>query len=284
MMKFRQIIPTPMALASAVCSCIVFLLCACGGGGDGSSGNSSSDGGSISFRLDWVNPGPQRVFAKSPSGNVCVDYLIDTVSVNVQHASAADITVSWDCDIPGRTGTIDKVPAGTDYSLTVDGVVAGSADWRGQVTGIAVDANQDTNVGTVVMNYFGADSIAPTVSTIYPGSDSTDILRNTAITVTFSEYVVPASVNAASHSIVESGTTNAVPFTITYDAASYRSALAPSSPLKQDTGYTVTVTTDIEDLAGLHMESNYSWSFTTGAATGDYLIWDTLNWDENFWN
>lgn len=276
-MKLRQIKPIPIASASLIFSCIVCLLCACGGGGD----SSSPDTGSISFSLDWVHPGPQRGFEKSPSGNVCVDYLIETVRANVKHSSGTDITESWNCS--DRGGTIDTVPKGSGYTVTIDGIVAGNVDWNHQVTGITVTGGQDTNLGTVEMVYRGDDQTRPTVTIGYPKSGDTGVLRNTRITATFSEDVVDASVNTSSCTVYVDGTSNQVPCAVSYDSSTDIVAIVPSGNLAENTTYRVTITTEVEDHAGLTMASNESWTFTTGVAIGDDLVWDQGNWDESFW-
>jgi hypothetical protein len=282
-MKFRKIKTSPVFLAPLIGICVVCLLCACGGGGDDSSGDSSSGTGSISFNLDWVHPGPQRGFAKSPSGNVCVDYLIDTVSVNVQHASVADIAESWNCDTPGRTGTIDNVPEGAGYSLIINGVVGGNVHWRNQTTGITVTGNQDTNIGLIEMVYIGTDQTRPTVAPGYPASGDKQVLRNTNITATFSEDVVAASVNTSSCTLYIDGNSNQVSCEVHYDSSTDTVAIDPSGNLAENTLYRVTITTEIEDRAGMTMASDESWTFTTGAIIGDDLVWDVGNWDESRW-
>jgi hypothetical protein len=282
-MKVRQVKPIPIALTLLIGICVVCLLCACGGGGDGASGDSSSGTGSISFNLDWVHPGPQRGFVKSPSGNVCVDYLIDTISVNVQHASVADITESWDCDIDGHTGTIDKVPEGSEYSLTINGVVAGNVDWSNQLTGITVTGNQDTNIGTIEMVYQGDDDIRPTVAPGNPASEQTGVFRNAIITARFSEDVVAASVNTSSCTVFVNGTTSQVSCAVSYDSSTDTVTIDPSSTLAEYTTYRVTITTEVQDHAGLAMASDESWTFTTGVIIGDDLVWDDQRWDESLW-
>jgi hypothetical protein len=282
-MKFSKIKSIPISLTPLIGMCVVCLLCACGGGGDGSSGGSSSGKGSISFSLGWVHPGPQRGFEKSPSGNVCVDYLIETISVSVQHASVADIAESWNCDIPGRTGTIDNVPAGSGYSLTINGVVAGKVDWSNQVTGITVIGNQDTPVGTIEMVYRGDDDIRPTVAPGYPASGDTGVLLNTVITARFSEDVVDASVNASSCTVYADGTSNQVLCGLRYDPSTDTVTLDPRDDLAEATTYRVTITTEVEDRAGLTMASDVSWTFTTGVDIGDPLVWDVGNWDRSLW-
>lgn len=280
-MKFRQIKPGPMRSGSLGVLGLVLLLCACGGGG----GGSSSDTGSISFRLDWVHPGPQRDFAKSPSGDVCVDYLIDTVRVAVQNSSGTTIlTQSWDCDIPGRTGTIDKVPEGSGYALTVDGVVAGDNLWNNQTTGIAVTGGQDTNIGTIEMVYNGNDSTPPAVAKHYPADGESEIFRNIDITATFTEDVVAHSVNTST-TLIEDGTSNPVSYTVEYNASTNSVTLAPGSNLSPNTTYRVTILKTVEDRAGLTMAADESWTFTTSDAIGDPLVWDdsSRNWDESLW-
>jgi hypothetical protein len=282
-MKFRKIKAIPISLTPLIGICVVCLLCACGGGGDDSSGDSSSGKGSISFSLDWVHPGPQRGFAKSPSGNVCVDYLIETISVSVQHASVADIAESWNCDIPGRTGTIDNVPAGSGYSLTINGVVAGKVDWSNQVTGITVTGNQDTNMGPIEMVYIGADQTPPAVSDHYPGSEDTGVFLNINITATFTEDVVAASINKSSCTLYENGATEPVSYELSYDSSEKTVIIDPSSNLTQNTTYRVTISKEVEDHAGLTMASNESWTFTTSDVIPPFLVWDEQKWDESLW-
>ncbi len=282
-MKFRQIKPIPLFLTSLFGLCVVFLLCACGGGGDDSSGDSSSGTGSISFSLDWVHPGPQRDFEKSPSGNVCVDYLIETVSVNVTHSSGTDITKSWNCEIPGHTGTIEKVPEASGYSLTINGVVAGNVDWSGQVTGITVSGDKDTDLGTIEMLYSGDDDVRPTVSPGKPASGETGVLRSTIISATFSEDVVAASVNKSSCTVYVDGTSNQVSCEVNYDSSTDTVIIDPSGNLAANTTYRVTITTEVQDHAGLTMASDESWTFTTSEVIGDDLVWDQGKWDESRW-
>jgi hypothetical protein len=59
--------------------------------------------------------------------------------------------------------------------------------------------------------------------------------------------------------------------------------LDPSSNLAEFTTYRVTISTAVEDCAGLSMASPQSWTFTTGDIIGDDLAWDEGQWDESFW-
>lgn len=278
-MKLRQIKPIPIAPASIICTCIVCLLCACGGGGDGS----LSDTGSISFSLDWVHPGPKYGFEKSPSGDVCDDYLIEMVNIAVQNSSGTNVaSASWDCD--DHQGTVKKVPKGSGISLTIDGSVGGEAYWTNQTTGITVSGGKDTNLGTITMTYSGPDETPPEIAAQYPAQGATNVFLDDDIMVTFTEDVVPGSLTASSCTLIEDGSTNPVDCTISYDASTYKATISPDSQLASYTDYTVTITTDVQDRAGLGMAADVSWTFTTVDTTGVNLIWDDGDWDASRWN
>jgi hypothetical protein len=278
-MKLRQIKPIPIAPASLICTCIVCLLCACGGGGDGF----SSDTGSISFSLDWIHPGPQYGLEKSPSGDVCDDYLIDAVNIAVQDSSGTNVaSASWDCD--DHQGTVDEVPKGSGISLTIDGAVGGNAYWRNQTAGVTVSGGEDTNLGTITMTYIGPDVTPPAISAHYPAADAANVFLDDDIIVTFTEDVVPGSLTASSCTLFEYGSTNPVNCTISYDASTHKATINPDSQLASYTDYTVTITTDVQDRAGLSLAADVSWTFTTVDTEGVSLIWDDEDWDASRWN
>lgn len=284
-MKSLQFKPRFGFYHSLIILCFFLLLSACGGDRS-SSDDSSSDTGSISFNLDWQNPAIQRNVqpAQAPSGDVCVDYAIDTVDVNVENSSNTLVaSESWPCS--AHQGTISGVPVGSGMTLTIDGTVAGNANWRNQITGISVSGGQNTNVGTVVMNYIGSDVTPPTVATNYPADGATGIFLDAVITATFSEDVVAASVNTSSCTLAEAGTPpTPVSGTVSYNSSTQLATITPGRTLTPNTDYTVTITTEVEDLASLHMTSDDIWTFTTGTATAQTLIWDSNNWDDAVWN
>lgn len=273
-------------------SCLLFivisfllLLSACGGDRSSSS-DTSSDTGSISFNLDWQNPPiPRNVkLARSPSGDVCVDYAIDTVDVSVEDSSSTIVaSESWPC--AAHQGTISGVPVGSGMTLTIDGTVGSDVNWRNQVTGISVTGGQNTNVGTVEMNYIGGDVTPPTVATNYPADGATSISRDVVITATFSEEVVAASVSTSSCTLTADSVPPAqVTCTVNYNSSTRSATITPTGNLAPNLVHTVTITTEVEDLASLQMTSDDSWTFTTGTGTAQPLVWDTHNWDEAVWN
>jgi parallel beta-helix repeat protein len=137
-------------------------LSGCGSGAD-TTDDSAYGTGSISFGLAWEDGSSNTISsslskALSPSGDVCADYGIDTITGKVYNSSNTEVaSASWSCS--AHQGAL-TCPAGTGMRLVLEGIVAGSVDWRGEKTGITVTAGSTTNAGTVTMNYIDTYYVA----------------------------------------------------------------------------------------------------------------------------
>jgi hypothetical protein len=276
-MKQVYKIATRFSLISHFAICVILvLLFACSGGSD-----TSSEKGSVKFSLNWEEPGPNSVVpaAQSPSNDVCEDYAIETVSVDIHDAS--DIVVASDSfACSDHEGSIDDVPAGSGLRLTVLGTtVSGKDEWRGEKLGIVVSAGETTEIGVVDMVYVGDDVEPPTVVSANPARGAADVSIATVVTAAFSEDLSPTSVNASTFKLESA--TDTVVGTVTYDPSSRIATFTPEIDLAHFTTYTATITTGVEDLAGLSLAAEFSWSFTTVRGP---LSWDSGNWDEANWN
>ena len=244
---------------------LLILLAACGSRTWlDSSKNTSSDTGSIAFNVAWEGTTIQSAVhqaAQPPSGDVCVDYGIDTMSADVYNATGTIVaSASWSCS--DHQGTISDVPTGSGMRLILEGTVSGSVDWQGEVTGITVSAGATYPAGTVTMNYIGNDTNPPDVASTNPTSGGTDVALDAVITAEFSEEIVEASVESPSAFTLMNGTTP-VSGSIAYDPSTFTATFTPDSDLSHFTTYTATITTDVQDMAGIQMASSYTWTFTT---------------------
>jgi len=93
-----------------------------------------------------------------------------------------------------------------------------------------------------------------------PETDGTDVAYDTAMTVTFSEDIDAATVDATSFS-VEDDQGRTVMGVVTADGTT--ATFTPDAPMSYEGGYTATVTTAVTDTAGNPLASNHVWSFTT---------------------
>jgi Domain of unknown function (DUF4082)/Bacterial Ig-like domain/Bacterial Ig domain/Purple acid Phosphatase, N-terminal domain len=114
----------------------------------------------------------------------------------------------------------------------------------------------------------GADTTAPTVSSVSPGRGATNVAASANVTATFSEAVAPATVNANTVLLRDpSGAT--VPAAVTY--AGQTATLDPTAPLADSTQYTATIkggASGVKDAAGNALASDDTWTFTTRAPSG----------------
>src|ERR1051326_358647 len=107
-----------------------------------------------------------------------------------------------------------------------------------------------------------ADVTPPTVSTTDPQNAATGVAINKKIATTFSEAMDASTISTTNFTLMQGVTP--VSGVVTYVGTT--ATFAPASVLTASTAYTATVTTGVKDLAGNALASNFTWSFTTGAA------------------
>ncbi len=108
-------------------------------------------------------------------------------------------------------------------------------------------------------------SSPPAVISTYPANLATRVPINQKMTAAFNGAMDPATITAATFTLTGPGSV-AVSGAVTYAATGSVATFAPAAPLAPLTVYTATITTGAENLTGVPLVSNYSWTFTTGAA------------------
>ncbi len=116
------------------------------------------------------------------------------------------------------------------------------------------------------------DVTPPTVESVSPGADETDIAVNTNISITFSEEMDPVTITGETITVSSSAgtlsdTDNGASSRNVAGTLSYENMIAtftPEADFAFSTTFTVTVTTDVTDLAGNAIAEAYVFSFSTG--------------------
>ena len=111
----------------------------------------------------------------------------------------------------------------------------------------------------------GGDTLAPTVSSTNPINGATGVA---VMTASFSEAMNASTITTSTFTVTGPGSTPVVG-TVSYDASTHMARFIPTSALAVGTVYTARITTGAKDAAGNALASNYSWSFTTAAASGN---------------
>ncbi|MEA3294438.1 MAG: Ig-like domain-containing protein [Euryarchaeota archaeon] len=230
-----------------------------------------------------------QINAKNPDGSK--SKVIDhTVTLNEVNAGGFNLDITFETDIEDTTPPIindvtlltQDPQAGSWISIVVNatdnvGVTSvtvndetfnmrGSASdlWDGAI--LAVEGTHPLNVSacdaadlciwdnsTTYTAIRGDDNIPPTITSKSP--EGADISIDTMITVTFDEAMNQSSTEAAfSINTTVSGTFTWNGNTMSFD---------PKPDLNDETTYTVTISTQAEDLAGNALENPCTWEFTT---------------------
>jgi Ice-binding-like/Bacterial Ig-like domain len=116
-------------------------------------------------------------------------------------------------------------------------------------------------------DFVQVDSVCPLVLSTDPADLATNVALNKVITVNFNEVMNPATITQASFTI-----TGATPVlgTITYSGST--ATFTPSVPLAINTTYTGRVTTAVKDENGNALQTDYVWTFSTGATLSPVVI------------
>ena len=155
--------------------------------------------------------------------------------------------------------------AGLTATFTPSGPLAASTTYTARVTTGATDLAGNPLASDRVWTFTTAeppDATPPTVISVTPFSAATNVDVDANVTATFSESMLPASVNASTFLLT--GGSGAVTGTVTQSGPT--ATLIPSAPLAYGTIYTATVTTGVEDLAGNNLAADFVWTFTTEPA------------------
>jgi methionine-rich copper-binding protein CopC len=114
-----------------------------------------------------------------------------------------------------------------------------------------------------------ADTVAPTVGGVAPADGTTDAAATSNVEANFSEAMDPATISDSTFKLAKQGSSQSVTATVSYDAATKKATLDPSTDLDPGATYVATVKgglVGVKDLAGNQLAVDKSWSFSTAAA------------------
>ncbi|MEW6720866.1 MAG: Ig-like domain-containing protein [Thermodesulfobacteriota bacterium] len=157
--------------------------------------------------------------------------------------------------------TVSLNAAGTTATLQPSGALAYSTTYTATVTTGVRDAASNAMAANYSWSFttgVAPDTTAPTVTSMNPAANATNVAVNASISATFSENILPSSATTSSFTVA--GVTGTV------SVSGATATFTPSAPLAYATTYTATLTTGIRDLASNSLAASRSWTFATGAA------------------
>ena len=111
-----------------------------------------------------------------------------------------------------------------------------------------------------------SDSTAPTILSVVPASNASNINVGNNITITFSEAMTSSTINTTTITLTNSGA--AVTSAVSY--SSNVATVNPNADLNPNTIYTVTVGTGVQDAAGNALGSTFTANFSTAGSVGSW--------------
>ncbi|GAB6110157.1 Ig-like domain-containing protein [Fusibacter bizertensis] len=191
-------------------------------------------------------------------------------------------------------------------------VQSGNNDANGITVGASITANSDTlkdasgNNAILTLNSVGAttsvfvDALAPTVNTLSPADNATNVGINSDLVITFDENVAKGTGNIVIKKTSDNSTVETIDVTSIQVTGGGTATITvnPALTLADETAYYVQIdATAFDDMAGngyAGIANTTSWNFTTGDSTAPtvtsvsvpsnatYIAGDTLDFTVNF--
>jgi predicted extracellular nuclease len=138
----------------------------------------------------------------------------------------------------------------------------------------------------VTLGAVTSDTTAPTVNSLSPADDATDVAVDTDLVITFDESVQKGSGNITIHLAADDSVVQTIDVTsadVTVSGAQV--TINSTSDLAQNTDYYVNIAAGaIQDLAGnafAGLSGNSAWNFTTASATVTLIISEIAPWSSS---
>ena len=233
--------------------------------------------------IDIVNGDEQTVLRAVLADPDSGHYLVNRTMNNTGFlpAAAGTLLIRADQNATQFRLQASGLTPNTNYVLVINGsaVQTNSANKLGKLTLTSLPTNSPdvldiqmveltdfTGTNVILINGglgLPCTMIVPSLATVIytiPTNTATGVALNDNIAATFSEIMDSSTIDKTSFTL-EQGT-KLVSGTLTYSGVT--AVFNPINKLKPNTLYTVTITTDVQDLFGNPLATNFVWSFTTG--------------------
>ena len=162
------------------------------------------------------------------------------------------------------TGTVSYNSGNLTATFTPGASLANSTTYTATITTGAQSTAGTALTSNYTWSFTTAPVAAPTVTAVTPANTSTGVAITSTVTATFSEAMNASTITGSTFTLTPQGG-SAIAATVSYSANV--ATLTPSAQLANNTTYTATITTGVTSSGGVALASNYTWTFTTVAAT-----------------
>jgi hypothetical protein len=197
--------------------------------------------------------------------NITFSEAMDQASI----VAAGTITMKNTVTGTAIPGTVTYNPATNVATFTPTNILSPLTAYTVTVSTAAKDITGNTLAAPFISTFTTAaapDTTPPTVTSVFPAAGATNVPTNTAPTITFSEAMDGNTINGTTITLKNTTTGTAVAGTVSYNTTTHIATFTPTVALANGTGYTITVTTGVKDVAGNALATQFTSTFTTAAA------------------
>ncbi len=233
-------------------------------------------GNHLASAVTWTfstaaNPAPDTTITSGPSGTVTSSSATFTFTSTI-------VGSTFTCSLDGAAFSACASP------VTYTGLGDGTHAFAVAATANSVTDPTPASAGWTV------DTTPPTVTATNPTNGATNVATSTALTASFGEPMASSTINGSSFSLTDTTISGAVPASVSYDGPTQTASLTPSAALAAGHTFAATVSTAATDLAGNHLVSNVTWTFSTASTpppppslfsddfeSGNLSAWSSVN-------
>jgi hypothetical protein len=230
----------------------------------------------------WVDPvfAPSLITSFNPSDGAAINPAVKPLQIQFGVAMDPATINSQTIVLLNSDNTLISISVAYDPTTHIatfapQGLLNASMTYRivmrGGAAGIRALSGQAL-AGDITTSFY-VDATPPTVTSLTPAAGRLNVTTGVAPTVTFSEAIDPATVNASTLYLMSGNAI--VTSSVSYNATTNTATLAPSLALANSATYTIVVVggaSGVKDLAGNALAANATSSFTT-AAPSSYSVW-----------
>ena len=187
-------------------------------------------------------------------------------SMDATTLSTGSFTLAPSAGGAAIAGTVAYDVAAKTATFTPSAALAGSTAYTATVAGSVKDQAGNSMGAAFAFGFTTADVTPPGVLSVSPSNNSTGVASSTASSVTFSEAMDPATINASTVVLRLTSSGAFVAGAVNYDVATMTATFIPSAGLAFATSYTFIVTTDAKDVAGNRLPAAFSSTFVIADA------------------
>ncbi len=225
--------------------------------------------------------------------NLAVDVPIDqvvTVTFNEKMNPATISQAAFSMTSPDTTGNKKTALSKTTTIVTAGNVAYNNSNYTMSFTpnnNLTINTTYTVTVSSSIKDLMGnalqanyvwtfstGATTSPTVSSMDPANNTTDVVLNKTVTATFSMPMDPLTLTTTTFTVKQGTTVVAGTVSITGTMASFK----PTVPFTAGTVYLATITSGAKNVNGVSLQNDNTWTFTTGTTIAPSVnLVDPLN-------